>query len=301
LTFKEWVDEPVVSFDFDGVLHIDVYPGTPDPINWEDADLSPNYRIHKILKNEAKTNKIVVVTARCDNHKSIIWEFIRNYNLPIEEVYATCGYPKKDILQKIGAIKHYDDKDMTYELEGSGVDFIHVDPFEENSNNALVATSKTIADRGLHRQQNYRKPKLKKKRDKVDKLFGESKECKAAGIFFTDGNHVLLLRRADKVLTGYWGLPGGHAEEGETPRQTAFREVEEETGRKPGGYKFGELSKSDRWTCFFHRIDKRFPCELSDEHDAWEWIKFDELDDYKLHPMFKRAKSEYVKFVKDNF
>ena len=41
---------------------------------------------------------------------------------------------------------------------------------------------------------------------------------------------VVLLRRRGSHGSGTWGLPGGHQEWGESPEQTAVREVAEETG-----------------------------------------------------------------------
>jgi len=45
-----------------------------------------------------------------------------------------------------------------------------------------------------------------------------------------DGDRVLLVRRAHPPLQGYWGLPGGRVELGETVTEALLREVREETG-----------------------------------------------------------------------
>lgn len=45
-----------------------------------------------------------------------------------------------------------------------------------------------------------------------------------------DGDRLLLVQRATPPLQGYWGLPGGRVELGETVEQALLREVQEETG-----------------------------------------------------------------------
>ncbi|MFC4944766.1 nucleotide triphosphate diphosphatase NUDT15 [Pseudonocardia sp. GCM10023141] len=50
------------------------------------------------------------------------------------------------------------------------------------------------------------------------------------GAVVRDGDRLLVLRRAGAHGAGTWGLPGGHQEFGESPEQTAVREVAEETG-----------------------------------------------------------------------
>ena len=53
--------------------------------------------------------------------------------------------------------------------------------------------------------------------------------CAASAAIFR-GREVVLVERAKGALAGYWSLPGGHIEPGETARSAALREVREETG-----------------------------------------------------------------------
>ena len=53
--------------------------------------------------------------------------------------------------------------------------------------------------------------------------------CGASAAIFR-GSSVLLIERGKGALQGYWSLPGGHIEAGETARAAALREVREETG-----------------------------------------------------------------------
>jgi 8-oxo-dGTP pyrophosphatase MutT (NUDIX family) len=57
-----------------------------------------------------------------------------------------------------------------------------------------------------------------------------------AGAAVTDGEGRVLLMWRHRHVTGSWGweIPTGRIEEGETPEEAAAREVEEETGWRPG-------------------------------------------------------------------
>ena len=50
------------------------------------------------------------------------------------------------------------------------------------------------------------------------------------GVVVVKDGHVLLVRRAKAPLAGRWSLPGGRQRLGERVRDTARREVREETG-----------------------------------------------------------------------
>jgi 8-oxo-dGTP diphosphatase len=49
-------------------------------------------------------------------------------------------------------------------------------------------------------------------------------------VVIDDQEHVLLVKRSVEPKKGYWCLPGGFMELGETPEQGALRELKEETG-----------------------------------------------------------------------
>jgi len=54
----------------------------------------------------------------------------------------------------------------------------------------------------------------------------------SVGVVVRKGNRVLLVRRGQEPRKGEWSIPGGAIELGETIRQAAQRELEEECGLK---------------------------------------------------------------------
>ena len=56
------------------------------------------------------------------------------------------------------------------------------------------------------------------------------KPVPAAGVVLVERGRVLLVKRAWDPRAGAWCLPAGFMEAGETPEQSAIRELEEETG-----------------------------------------------------------------------
>ncbi len=106
---------------------------------------------------------------------------------------------------------------------------------------------------------------------------------------FRDGN-ILLVRRAKSPARGFYSLPGGRVEFGETLHAALHREVDEETALKieitglagwrevvpgaGGGGHYLIMSFAARWIA----------CEpvLNDEHDDFRWLAPDAFGDLKV-------------------
>lgn len=122
--------KPIISYDFDGVLHVSVIGVHPidfvHPDRWV-----PFTEMHEQLREDAKDHKIIVVTARPEDTNEFLWEFIKMHDLPVEEIYAVNNGPKTPILISTGAIRHYDDNEgMRNALKPTGIEFVLVNPFK---------------------------------------------------------------------------------------------------------------------------------------------------------------------------
>lgn len=118
---------------------------------------------------------------------------------------------------------------------------------------------------------------------------------KGAGIIFTDGNKLLLLRK-NKAFE----IPGGKAKKSENPLETAERECKEEIGCCPG-VRFAHHDERDYFRVYLYRVYKPFAVKLSNEHTGYEWVAWKDLDQCRLHPMFVENLPHYLKLVKKEF
>ncbi|MBR0696763.1 NUDIX hydrolase [Bradyrhizobium lablabi] len=110
-----------------------------------------------------------------------------------------------------------------------------------------------------------------------------------SGAIFRDGK-VLLVRRARSPGNGFYSLPGGRVEFGESLHTALHREVDEETGLRidivglagwrevlpagAGGGHYLIMSFAARWV-------SREPV-LNEEHDDFKWLVPEEIGDLKL-------------------
>ncbi|GBC59803.1 hypothetical protein DENIS_0744 [Desulfonema ishimotonii] len=66
--------------------------------------------------------------------------------------------------------------------------------------------------------------------ERCDRPIYENPVPAACLILLDEADRLLLVRRSIEPKLGWWCLPGGFMEMGETPEQTALRELKEETG-----------------------------------------------------------------------
>jgi len=104
------------------------------------------------------------------------------------------------------------------------------------------------------------------------------------------GERVLLVRRARSPGKGFYSLPGGRVEFGESLHTALHREVDEETAIKidivslagwrevlpstGGGGHYLIMSFAARW--------KALEPVLNDEHDDFKWLRPDELGELRM-------------------
>jgi 8-oxo-dGTP pyrophosphatase MutT (NUDIX family) len=122
---------------------------------------------------------------------------------------------------------------------------------------------------------------------------------KAAGIIFTNGKQILLLKKPNTgKYPGIWCIPGGKAENNETPLENALREAKEECGYNQGE-KFGEFH-IDNFTTFLFAINQIFQPKISQEHTQFKWFNINKLPQ-KLHPKFLENWHKYNKAILEKF
>jgi len=120
----------VISYDFDGVLHKSIIPGTIHPSNYQDyKNFIPNLEIIEELNKQSKNHDIIILTSRQKYEIPNLWEFVRNWDINISDIFTTDGdtIKKSYILKSLKAIKHYDDNiAIKNDVEKNGIKFVFI-------------------------------------------------------------------------------------------------------------------------------------------------------------------------------
>jgi 8-oxo-dGTP pyrophosphatase MutT (NUDIX family) len=107
-----------------------------------------------------------------------------------------------------------------------------------------------------------------------------------AGAAIVDETDRVLLMWRHRHITDTWGweIPTGRVEEGETPEQAATREVEEETGWRPGPLRLIVASQPSNGSIdtvhyLFHGESAEYTGPPTDETESTriEWIRLAEV------------------------
>ncbi|KAB8291993.1 NUDIX hydrolase [Bifidobacterium avesanii] len=137
------------------------------------------------------------------------------------------------------------------------------------------------------------------------------REYSAGGLIFDERGRVAIIARHSRSGHLEWCLPKGHIEKGETPEQTAVREVHEETGIL--GEVIESIATIDYWftgtsqrvhKLVHHYALKRIGGELTVEgdpdHEAEDaiWVDFRDLDDVLSYPNERKIAWLYARKTK---
>ncbi|MFW6338930.1 MAG: NUDIX hydrolase [Alkalispirochaetaceae bacterium] len=113
------------------------------------------------------------------------------------------------------------------------------------------------------------------------------------GVVVLRGDSVLLIRRGKPPKAGEWSLPGGSQDVGETVRETAAREVREETGVEIGAPVLLDVLDAiipdEAGKVQFHYTLVDFVAEwvsgepsAADDAEHAEWVPLARLDEIEL-------------------
>jgi 8-oxo-dGTP pyrophosphatase MutT (NUDIX family) len=187
-------------------------------------------------------------------------------------------------LKDVGAVwKHADFKPhVTFTLDGGDVDLGSVEPYAGP------------LDFGPEEFAEVDEDWVSKARGAAD----DDAKHVGAGVMLTEpGGKVLFLKRGERGdHPGHWDFPGGGAEAGESPEETAAREAAEETGRSPnlplklvgkGAPSPAPLSPQGGSGAYFATfsapVESEFEPKLDGEHVAHAWAHPSEAPS-PLHP-----------------
>jgi 8-oxo-dGTP diphosphatase len=113
------------------------------------------------------------------------------------------------------------------------------------------------------------------------------------GALIFEGDSILLVERAGEPLKGYWSLPGGLVETGESIEDAVRREIREETGLLIELLSrfdiFERIMRDAEGRAEYHYVLVDYICKVvegvpcaGDDVSRLEWVKRPELRNYRL-------------------
>ena len=125
-----------------------------------------------------------------------------------------------------------------------------------------------------------------------------------SALILDEQKQCLMLRRSanSKHYAGTWEPPGGKCDSGEAMEAALLREVEEETGLQVRltrllGSSQWEMSERQIAYLFFEARVTSGELNLSDEHDAFQWVPCAKLAGLSVAPPYREFLASYLKTV----
>jgi ADP-ribose pyrophosphatase YjhB (NUDIX family) len=119
--------------------------------------------------------------------------------------------------------------------------------------------------------------------------YRNSKPC--AGALIVDKGRLLMVRRAREPWRGWWDIPGGFLDNGESPSSAVVREVLEETGLEVRPTRLFGLYIDKYLEPGEYTLNIYYECAIlsgtarpHDDADAIEWFPVDALPDNVAFP-----------------
>lgn len=128
---------------------------------------------------------------------------------------------------------------------------------------------------------------------KIYKIAQEKQEEKfTSAVVIVNDDKALILRRGISApwMPGYWNLPGGISEPGESPYDTAIRECTEEAGITPTSLSPINVTVVDGMKVyFFGTKTNNTNINMDSENSDAKWILKEEVNKYQFVPGVKEA------------
>lgn len=132
------------------------------------------------------------------------------------------------------------------------------------------------------------------------------------GLILNEKGEVLLIKRIDGMFPEWnekWGIPGGHVEFGEDPKETLYRELKEELGVRVKitfNNPFVASNSVDLAKIAYHGIFLCFSCLIiggklkkkSEEHSDFKWFKPEKIDFKDCIPLTEDFINLYIEYTR---